>query len=110
MFAKRILLISGVESPDALISKIREILPIGWKQPHAGGDKTLEELIFVPEVAGTLFNQSLLPCGCPAGTLVISYDAIDALSLAERMPTWIRHAIEIAVKELGGTIVTKTIR
>jgi len=109
MFAKRILLISGVESPDALISKIREILPIGWKQPYAGGDKTLEELIFGPEVAGTLFNQSLLPRGCPAGTLVISFAAIDALRFAERALTWIRHAIEIAVEELGGEIKTRTI-
>jgi hypothetical protein len=110
MFGKKVFLISGVRSPEELVSKIREILPIGWRQPYAGGDKTLEELVFGPEAAGMLFDQTLVPDGCAAGTLAISFAQIDGFRLGERVPTWIRHAIEKAVEKLGGRIITKTIR
>jgi len=73
MFGKRVFLISGVESPAALLAKIREILPSGWKQPYGGSSKTLEEIVFGPGGEKALFDNSLVPRGYPTGTLAISF-------------------------------------
>ena len=110
MFGTKVFLISGVESPEALLAKVREILPEGWRRPYGGSDKTLEEIVFGPGVEKALFDNSLVPRGYPTGTLAISFATIDALNLAERMPTWISGVITRAVEQLGGSVDIKTIR